>query len=101
MTVPSKLFFSFAAGSPLIFSLTGEAAQLARDSEAALEFDARSPETLVAAVKKILAMTAQERTEMRRRLQSYYKSNFAREVLLERYREVLGTDGHAVAGASN
>lgn len=100
MTVPSKLFSAFAAASPLIFSLAGEAALLARESGAALEFDARNPDSLAAAIKKILAMTAQERTEMRQRLQSYYESNFARELLLERYREVLGRTASPATAAS-
>src|SRR5437764_2326505 len=66
-TVPSKLFSAFAAGSPILYGLQGEAATLAAESGGAIEFDASDPQSLVVAVKAILAKSASERDAMRAR----------------------------------
>ena len=88
-TIPSKLFSAFAAGSPILYGLHGEAATLAAESGGAVGFDSDDPQTLVNAVKKLLAMSVAERDAMRSRLRAYFADNFDPTVLLSRYLEIL------------
>jgi glycosyltransferase involved in cell wall biosynthesis len=92
MSVPSKLFFSFAAGAPLLYALEGEAGEMAAESGGAIEFDARDPESFAASVRKLLDMSQQERDAMRASLRSHYTRNFSRDVLLQKYLHILAPD---------
>jgi colanic acid biosynthesis glycosyl transferase WcaI len=89
MTIPSKLFFCFAAGAPLLYGLEGEAAELAAASGGGLAFRAGDEDSLVDAVHDLVARGAAERQEMRSALRRCYDENFSREKLLARYRELL------------
>ena len=98
MSVPSKLLFSFAAGAPLIYALEGEAAEMARASGGAFEFEARSPESFAAAVRKLMDTPVAERNAMRSALRAHYRENFSSDVLLRKYLHVLAPDlGEAAA----
>lgn len=97
MTVPSKLPFSFAAGSPILYGLEGEAAALAADSGGALGFDPTDPATLVAAVERLLALDPWERRQMRARLRAYFAEHFSPETLLEEYAALLSGEPAAHA----
>ncbi|MBA2686611.1 MAG: glycosyltransferase family 4 protein [Gemmatimonadaceae bacterium] len=85
MSVPSKLSFCFAAGTPLLYGLEGESARIAAETGGAIPFVAEDPASLVAAIRKLLATPPPEREAMRGRLRSYYENNFAREALLDQY----------------
>lgn len=89
MTIPSKLPFSFAAASPVLYGLEGESAEIAQASGGAIAFKSSDPLSLVAAVSALLALTPVEHAQMRHRLRAYYEEHFSREKLLRRYREVL------------
>lgn len=92
MTIPSKLFFSFAAGSPILYALEGEAAEMAEASGGAIGFDANDPRSFAAAVRKVIEMPAAERDGMRTALRSHYAQNFASDVLLRKYIRLLAPD---------
>ncbi len=85
MSVPSKLSFAFAAASPLLFGLEGESARIAAETGGGIPFDAEDPESLAAAIRRLLALTYTERDTMRQKLRAYYEEGFARETLIQRY----------------
>jgi glycosyltransferase involved in cell wall biosynthesis len=89
MTVPSKLFFCFATGSPILAGLEGDAAELADASGGALLFDSENPHSLVGAVECLLAKPVAERSTMRANLRDFYLKRFQRDHLLDAYRAVF------------
>jgi colanic acid biosynthesis glycosyl transferase WcaI len=91
MTIPSKLAFSFAAASPILVGLEGEAAQLAQESGGSFPFDPEDPASLVQAIRQLLELSAAERSSMSAELRNYYQKHFARNVLLEDYMTLLGS----------
>lgn len=89
MTVPSKLAFCFAAATPVLYGLEGEAERIAAASGGAIAFTAGDPTSLVAAVRLLMNKTPYEREQMRRALRHYYIEHFARDKLLQKYEAVL------------
>jgi colanic acid biosynthesis glycosyl transferase WcaI len=89
MTVPSKLAFCFAASAPLLYGLEGEAAEIAAGSGGGVPFTPGCPDSLVAAVRDLLARPAEERRRMRAALRACFEHRFSREKLLARYEEIL------------
>jgi colanic acid biosynthesis glycosyl transferase WcaI len=98
MTIPSKLAFSFAAGSPILVGLEGEAGLLARESGGSFAFDPESHESLVSAIRKLLDLSAAERAHMSGKLHSFYQQHFARPVLLQDYVALLAAHAYRPAG---
>jgi colanic acid biosynthesis glycosyl transferase WcaI len=92
MTVPSKLAFSFAAGAPVLVGLEGESAELAQESGGAFAFDPEDAQSLVSAIRRLLALTASDREALANRVRGYYRQNFARTSLLRHYVRTLGHD---------
>lgn len=88
-TVPSKLVSSFAAGTPLLFGLAGEAAEIARASTGGIEFDPTSPSSFADAAQRLLVLPAAERARMREALRGTYEREYEPKVLLERYTRIL------------
>ena len=88
-TIPSKLFSAFAAGSPILYGLQGEAEMLAARSGGGIGFDASEPQTLVTAVKQLLSLTTSQRESMRSSLRSYFSTHFDPALLISRYSEIL------------
>lgn len=89
MTLPSKLPFAFAAGTPILAGLEGEAADVAKGSGGALLYDAAVADSLVDAIRKLLKKTDSERAEMGRCLQHTYNVSFLKERLLSSYAALL------------
>lgn len=98
MTLPSKLSFSFAAAAPILYGLVGESARLVAESGGGIPFDADDPDSLVAAVRQLLALPPPTRVAMRSSLRKYYEDNFNRTTLVGRYKEIF--DGFALMAAS-
>jgi glycosyltransferase involved in cell wall biosynthesis len=95
-TVPSKLSLCFAAGTPFVYGLEGDAADIARQSGGGVPFDPDDAESLADAIRSIVRLPATERGEVRRRLREHYETTFSPAVLLEHYaRLVLGEPPHA------
>lgn len=89
MSVPSKLAFSFAAGAPLLYGLEGESARIAAESGGAIPFAAEDPESLADAIRKLLALTPDEREAMRQKLRTFHAERFERENLIRRYLRIF------------
>ncbi len=98
MTVPSKVSFCCSAGSPILYGLQGEAAAIVAAAGGGIPFDPASPDTLVAAVKDLLARSEAERRRMRHALRDYYERHLAKPKLLTRYEEIF-LDVLAATGA--
>jgi glycosyltransferase involved in cell wall biosynthesis len=86
MTIPSKLSFSFAAGTPILYGLVGESAELVGESGGGIAFDANDPSSLVDAVNTLLALPEAALAAKRAQLRRYYEEHFQRSKLLDEYR---------------
>lgn len=93
MTIPSKLSFSFAAASPVLYGLVGESAALVDESGGGIAFDPNNPATLVSAIKQVLALSPTELLSLRANLRQYYETHFEQTRLLSRYRELFLAEG--------
>lgn len=93
MTIPSKLSFSFAAASPVLYGLVGESAVLVKESGGGIAFDPNDPATLVSAIRQVLALSPLELLKLRANLRQYYETHFEQTRLLSRYRELFLTEG--------
>jgi glycosyltransferase involved in cell wall biosynthesis len=90
MTLPSKLSFALAAGAPILAGLEGEAAAVARESGGAVLYRSDDASSFAASVRQLLQTLPAQRACMRRQMTDYYAERFARDVLLERYVDLLG-----------
>jgi len=88
-TIPSKVFSAFAAGSPILYGLQGDAEALVAGSRGGISFDASDPLTLIGAIKHLLALSTGERDAMRARLRQYFADNFDPTDLLTQYVAIL------------
>jgi colanic acid biosynthesis glycosyl transferase WcaI len=88
MTIPSKVPFAMAAGTPIVYALEGEAAKLAAQS-GGYPYDAGSPETMVAALERVEALRFEDRMQLRSRMRENYWKSFARESLIAEYRRII------------
>ena len=88
-TVPSKLYFAFAASSPLLHALQGNAAELAEESGGGIAFRSDRPESFAAAVQALLRLEVEERDRMRRSLRASFEQGFTRAKLIDRYRQIF------------
>ena len=91
MTVPSKLYFCFAAGAPMLYALEGEAAQLVSSCDGGFAFDPSSPASLCDAIERLMDTTPTDIAAMSAALVEKYNRKFTRTALLASYEEVLGT----------
>jgi colanic acid biosynthesis glycosyl transferase WcaI len=91
-TIPSKLLFALAAGSPVLAGLRGEAADIAAESGGAVPFDSEDAESLAAAVRRVLALDASGRQRMSEALRRAYEERFARPHLLQEYVHLIYPD---------
>ena len=55
VSMPIKAFHYFAAGLPIINSLGGDLAQILKDNEAGINYEAENQESLVVAIKKLVS----------------------------------------------
>jgi glycosyltransferase involved in cell wall biosynthesis len=55
VSMPIKAFHYFAAGLPIINSLGGDLAQILKDNEAGINYEAENIESLVVAIKKLVS----------------------------------------------
>ena len=89
MTVPSKLFMSFAVGTPILSGLQGEALQLSKASGAAIPFDSSSKDSLINAVSCLIQMSEQKIYQKSISGRKFFFENFQRDKLLDHHLAVL------------
>lgn len=86
--IPSKMFEILACGRPVLASLEGEAAEILRESGAAIVVSPEDVDALAAALRR-LADEPALRAELARHGRPYVAENFDRRQLARRYLEIL------------
>ena len=86
--IPSKMFEILACGRPVLASLEGEAAEILRESGAAIVVPPEDVDALAAALRR-LADEPALRAELARHGRPYVAENFDRRQLARRYLEIL------------
>lgn len=88
-TVPSKLFEILACERPVLASLAGEAAAIVETSGGGLAVAPGRPELLSKGIERFAALSVEVRAEMGQKGRSFVAQHYAREVLADRYVEIL------------
>jgi glycosyltransferase involved in cell wall biosynthesis len=96
-TVPSKIFEIMACGRPVLASLRGEAATIVQSSGGGETVAPGDSRAIADGIKRIRSMTPSARLAMGERGRIHVRDNYQREVLADRYLEILGR----VAAASS
>ena len=89
LTIPSKIQSYLACAKPLIACLNGEGARVVDEAGAGLTCAAENPESLAEAVLKMYQLPASTRTEMGNNGREYFLREFERNVLLDRFEEMM------------
>ena len=89
VTLPSKVQASLAMASPLIASVTGDAAEVISAADAGWVARPEDPGSIAAAVRAAHSAGAAERTRRGRSGYDYYQANMARRFGAERLASVL------------
>lgn len=87
MTVPGKVQTYLASGLPTLAALDGEGARVVAESGGGLASPASDAAALARNVRKVVAMSVEERAAMGRAGQTYAAENFARDGLLNSFVE--------------
>ena len=95
-TVPSKIFEIMACGRPVLASLRGEAEAIVRSSGGGTTVAPGDARAIADGIKSIRSMSPGARLAMGERGMAYVRDNYRREVLADRYLEIL----HSVAKGS-
>lgn len=99
VTVPSKTQFYLAMGRPIVAGVAGEAADLLRQSGAALVAPPCDAQALAQAICDLADMTPQQRAELGRAGRAFYEERLSFEVAMARTLAVLeGTYNGTRAG---
>lgn len=77
ITIPSKTQAYLKVGKPILMGVTGDAAAMVEAAGAGLPFTPEDPDALVAAVKAMLNMSAEERAALGRAGAAYYDRELA------------------------
>ncbi len=84
LTIPSKIQAYLAAGKPIIASLDGEGARVVQLAGAGLTCPAENAKSLAEAVKKLRAMSVEQREQMGKNGRKYYLENFEPKMLAKK-----------------
>ncbi len=87
-TVPYKVQCYMACGVPVLSSVSGETARLIGEARAGMAVPGESPRLLADAIRRLMAMTAEERAALERNALAYYREHFAEDIVygnLERW----------------
>ena len=95
-TIPSKIFEIMACERPILASLGGEAARIVEESGGGHVVPPGEPDSIANGILRLLSQDRDERAAMGRKGREYVSRNFSREVLADRYLDILA----AVAGSS-
>lgn len=79
ITIPSKLQHYLSVGKPVLAGLSGEAAEMLRESGAAIVCPPQDVDALATAIESIAALSDESRAEMSRKGRAFYDRNLAME----------------------
>lgn len=91
-TIPSKVQAYLAAGKPIIAALNGEGARVVTEAGAGLVCPAEDAAALAQCVRRLYAMSEEERIRMGEAGYSYFLEHFEMSRQAERLVEILGTE---------
>lgn len=91
-TIPSKVQAYLAAGKPIIAALNGEGARVVTEAEAGLVCPAEDAAALAQCVRRLYAMSEEERARMGAAGYSYFLEHFEMRRQAERLVEILGAE---------
>jgi glycosyltransferase involved in cell wall biosynthesis len=90
LTIPTKLQSYLACGRPVLAALDGEGARVVEEASAGITCAAQDPGALAAGVRRLHAMSADERRALGRNGRAYFERHFDRERLVSRVEETMG-----------
>lgn len=89
LTVPSKTQAYMAAGKPILTMINGAGNDVVEEAGCGLTANAEDYEALASNVKKMYAMTKDERAQLGKAAKAYYDRNFAKDKVIDRVNRVL------------
>lgn len=89
VTLPAKVQSYMAAGKPIIGALSGEGNRIINESKCGLTCKAEDYEGLCENVLKLYNMSDNERRNIGKNGESFFKNNFSRKKLLNKLDEIL------------
>ena len=89
LTIPSKVQAYMVSAKPIVTMLNGEGSRIVEEAGCGLVARSGDPQTLAANVKRLYAMSKEERYAMGARGKSYYNKYFAKNIVLDRVNEIL------------
>lgn len=84
MTIPGKVQAYLAAGKPILAMIDGEGGDIVRAARAGFVAPAGDARVFAAAVRRMVTTTPEERLQMGRSAQAYARSEFDRQVVIDR-----------------
>jgi glycosyltransferase involved in cell wall biosynthesis len=102
ITIPSKTQYYLAMGRPIVAAINGEAAQILRDSGAAILVPPTDAQALARAMAQMAEAPSERREEMGRAGAEYYRRHFSFSEGMARTIELLKrTYGIEIGGQAN
>lgn len=89
LTVPSKTQAYMASGKPILTMINGAGNDVVEEAGCGLTANAEDYVTLASNVKKMYAMTKDERAQLGKAAKAYYDRNFAKDKVIDRVNRVL------------
>lgn len=89
VTLPAKVQSYMAAGKPIIGALSGEGNRIINESECGLTCEAEDYKGLCENVLKLYNMSDNERKNIGKNGENFFKNNFSRKKLLNKLDEIL------------
>lgn len=80
ITIPSKTQAYLTVGKPILMGVQGDAARLVEEAGAGILFEPESPESLAAAVSRLIKLSATERDRMGKAGADYYDQHLSFDV---------------------
>lgn len=96
LTVPSKIQAYLASGKPLIAAINGEGARVIQEANAGLACSAEDVEGLVQSIRRMYAMTAEERKQLGQNGYDYFNQHFEMEAQAKNLIDILTARIHKV-----
>lgn len=89
LTIPGKTQAYLACGKPIIASLDGEGARIVDEAHCGFTSPAEDAEILAKNVLAFYQLSEEERLQMGKNSQKYFKDHFEREMLIDKLIEIL------------
>ncbi len=89
VTIPSKTQAYMAAGRPIVMAVRGDAAELVMRAGAGILAEPDNPESIAAAVRQLVDMTAEDRDRLGQAAKAFYDRELAIDRAVDRFDSVF------------